>query len=191
MARVNGQDLSISPPFSPYDFLSRCDFSTLLTLRQIDYWFNFTYSRSHAFHYGCQSKIYRPVKNRTNEPALLSMRVYPLQHTPLGRRLLNLALVRLLTGLFFCSDFGSGKSGVIPDFRAGLHVFTLTAIRHWVGPELSSHPVGYRWRSLPRVRRHRTRSFQGSSSNWCFLCITMDQPMCASLFQHQLLVAMM
>ena len=132
MARVNGQDLSISPPFSPYDFLSRCDFSTLLTLRQIDYWFNFTYSRSHAFHYGCQSKRNRPFKNRTNEPALLSMRVYPLQHTPLGRRLLNLALVRLLTGLFFCSDFGSGKSGVVPDFRAGLHVFLLTAIRHWV-----------------------------------------------------------
>ena len=110
MARVNGQDLSISPRFSPYDFLSRCDFSTLPTLRQLDYWFNFTYSRSHAFHYGCQSKRNRPVKNRTNEPALLPMRVYPLQHTPLGRRLPSLALVRFLTGLFFCSDFVSGKS---------------------------------------------------------------------------------
>ena len=31
-------------------------------------------------------------------------------HTPLGRHIPSLALVRFLTGLLFCSDFGSGKS---------------------------------------------------------------------------------
>ena len=40
------KDLPISPRFTPYDFLSRCKFSTLTTHHQ---WLNFTYSRSHAF----------------------------------------------------------------------------------------------------------------------------------------------
>ena len=34
---------------------------------------------------------------------------------------------------------------------------------------------------LPRVRRYRASSPQGSSSNGCSLCITMDQLICASL----------
>ena len=41
-------------------------------------------------------------------------------------------------------------------------------------PGLLSHATAYRWRSLPRVRRHRTSSPQGSSSNECCLCMTMD-----------------
>ena len=32
-------------------------------------------------------------------------------------------------------------------------------------PSLSGHTNAYRWRSLPRVRRHRASSPQGSSSN--------------------------
>ena len=48
-------------------------------------------------------------------------------------------------------------------------------------PSLSGHPIAYRWRSLPRVRRHRASKPQGSSSNRCCLCITMDQLICASL----------
>ena len=42
-------------------------------------------------------------------------------------------------------------------------------------PSLSGHAIAYRWRSLPRVRRHRVNSPQGSLSNECYLCITMDQ----------------
>ena len=43
--------------------------------------------------------------------------------------------------------------------------------------------------ALPRVRWHRASSSQGSSSNRCCLCITMDQMlMCSSLFPHPLLV---
>ena len=42
------KDLSISPRFTPYDFLSRCKFSTLQLVNQ---WLNYTYSRSHAFRY--------------------------------------------------------------------------------------------------------------------------------------------
>ena len=38
-------------------------------------------------------------------------------------------------------------------------------------PSLSGHAVAYGWRSLPRVRRHRASSPQGSSSNGCCLCI--------------------
>ena len=41
---------------------------------------------------------------------------------------------------------------------------------------------------LPRVRRHRASSPQGSLSNGCRLCITMDQLMCAFLFPDPLMV---
>ena len=34
-------------------------------------------------------------------------------------------------------------------------------------PSLSGHAIAYQCRSLPRVRRHRTRSPQDSSSNGC------------------------
>ena len=34
---------------------------------------------------------------------------------------------------------------------------------------LSGHAIAYRWRSLPRVRRHRASSPQGCSSNGCCL----------------------
>ena len=37
-------------------------------------------------------------------------------------------------------------------------------------PNLSGHAIAYRWRSLPRVRRHRASSPKGSSSNGCCLC---------------------
>ena len=48
-------------------------------------------------------------------------------------------------------------------------------------PSVSGHAVEYRWRSLPRVRRHKASKPQGSSSNGCYLCIIMDQLLCASL----------
>ena len=43
--------------------------------------------------------------------------------------------------------------------------------------------------ALSRVRWHRASSPQGSSSNGCCLCITIDQMLlCSSLFRHPLLV---
>ena len=45
--------------------------------------------------------------------------------------------------------------------------FIYTVIRHRVNTELSGHAIAYQWRSLPRVRRHRTSCSQGSSSNGC------------------------
>ena len=44
------KDLPISPRFTPYNFLSRCKFSTLV-LQLVNQWLNFTYSRFHAFRY--------------------------------------------------------------------------------------------------------------------------------------------
>ena len=58
------EDLPISPRFTPYDFLSRCKFSTLTTRQPM----NFTYSRTNAFRYGRQNK--NPAdggKNRTHD----------------------------------------------------------------------------------------------------------------------------
>ena len=50
-------------------------------------------------------------------------------------------------------------------------------------PSLSGHAIAYRWRSLPRVRRHRASKPQGSSERVLPWQITMmDQLIFASLF---------
>ena len=46
---------------------------------------------------------------------------------------------------------------------------------------LSGHAIAYRWRSLPRVRRHGARKPQGSSERVLPWQVTMDQLICASL----------
>ena len=48
-------------------------------------------------------------------------------------------------------------------------------------PSLSGHAIAYRWRSLPRVRRHRASKPQGSSERVLPWQITMDQIIFASL----------
>ena len=50
-----------------------------------------------------------------------------------------------------------------------------------VSPEfISGHAIAYRWRSLPRVRRHRASKPQGSSERVLPWQVTMDQLICAS-----------
>ena len=51
-------------------------------------------------------------------------------------------------------------------------------------PSLSAHAIAYRWCSLPRVRRLRASKPQGSSKRVLPWQITMDQLICASLFQN-------
>ena len=48
-------------------------------------------------------------------------------------------------------------------------------------PSLSGHANAYRWRSLPRVRRHRASKSQGSSERVLPWQVTMDQLIFASL----------
>ena len=48
-------------------------------------------------------------------------------------------------------------------------------------PSLSGHAIAYRWRSLPRVRRHRASKPQDSSERVLPWQITMDQLVFASL----------
>ena len=50
-------------------------------------------------------------------------------------------------------------------------------------PSLSGHAIAYRWRSLPRVRRHRASKPQSSSERVHPWQVTMDQITCAS-FSH-------
>ena len=53
--------------------------------------------------------------------------------------------------------------GIPPAFHVNIKNIPSTAIGSV--PSLSGHPIAYRWRSLPRVRRHLSCSPQGSSSN--------------------------
>ena len=48
-------------------------------------------------------------------------------------------------------------------------------------PSLSGHAIAYRWRSLPRVRRHMASKPQGSFERVLPWQVTMDQLICASL----------
>ena len=47
-------------------------------------------------------------------------------------------------------------------------------------PSLSGHAFAYRWRSLPRVRRHGASKPQGGSERVLPWQVTMDQLICAS-----------
>ena len=74
--------------------------------------------------------------------------------------------------------------GIPPEFRGGVHLFTryfkpLYAIG--TVPNLSGHTIAYRWRSLPRVHRHRASKPQRSSKRVLPWQVTMDQLICASL----------
>ena len=98
-------------------------------------------------------------------------------------------LYRLLSACSFSILTLNLVLGILPEFRGGVHIFLPAP--HTIGsvPSLSGHAIAYRWRSLPRVRWHRASSPQGSSSNGCCPCITMDQMLlCSSLFPHPLLI---
>ena len=69
--------------------------------------------------------------------------------------------------------------GISPEFRGGVHMKPPYAIGSV--PSLSGHAVAYRWRSLPRVRRHGASKPQGSSERVLPWQITMDQLIFASL----------
>ena len=55
-------------------------------------------------------------------------------------------------------------------------------------PSLSDHTYAYRWRLLPRVRRHRAKRSQESSSNGCCPCRLPWTNSCVPLFPRPLLV---
>ena len=48
-------------------------------------------------------------------------------------------------------------------------------------PSFSGHAIAYRWRLVPRVRRHRASKHQGSSERVLPWQVTMDQLIFASL----------
>ena len=76
--------------------------------------------------------------------------------------------------------------GIPPEFRGGVHLFMQKppyAIESV--PSLSGHANAYRWRSLPRVRRHRASKPQGSPERVLPWQVTMDQLICASLSHTQ------
>ena len=70
--------------------------------------------------------------------------------------------------------------GIPPAFHGGIYLFKPPYAIGSV-PSLSGHAVAYRWRSLPRVRRHRVSKPHGSSKRVLPWQVTMDQLICASL----------
>ena len=80
--------------------------------------------------------------------------------------------------------------GIPPAFRDGVHLF-LPPTAIGTVPTLSGYAIAYRWRSLPRVRRHRASSPRGSSSNECCICRYHQGPITMRLsFSHTHYVCM-
>ena len=72
--------------------------------------------------------------------------------------------------------------GIPPDSAAAfIHLFEPPYAIGSV-PSSSGHVFAYRWRSLPRVRRHRASSPQGSSRNGRCLCSYRHGPTDMRLF---------
>ena len=67
----------------------------------------------------------------------------------------------------------------VPRQRPSIYLKPPYAIRSV--PSLSGHAIAYRWRSLPRVRRHKASKRQGSSERVLPRRVTMDQLLCALL----------
>ena len=79
--------------------------------------------------------------------------------------------------------------GIPPEFSGGVHLFIQNP-PDAIGqvPSSSGHAIAYRWRSLPRVRRHRASKPQGSSRTSAALA-GHDGPINMRLsFPHPLLV---
>ena len=72
--------------------------------------------------------------------------------------------------------------GIPPEFRGGVLLF-ISKPPYAIGSvsSLSGRAIAYRWRSLPRVRRHRASKPQGSSEQVLPGQVTMDQLIYASL----------
>ena len=76
--------------------------------------------------------------------------------------------------------------GVPTAFHGGVHLLTPPMVIGSVS-SLSGHTIAYRWRSLPRVRRHKASSLQDISSNLCCNSgLARRTILCASLFPHPL-----
>ena len=79
--------------------------------------------------------------------------------------------------------------GIPPEFRGGVHTFMKPPYAIGSVSSLSGQSrvyrvtqlIAYRWRSLPRVRRHRASKPQGSSERVLPWQVTMDQLIFASL----------
>ena len=67
-------------------------------------------------------------------------------------------------------------SSRVPRWRLMKPPYTIGSV-----PTLSGHAIACRWRSLPRVRRHRASKPQSSSERVLPWPVTMDQLICASL----------
>ena len=82
--------------------------------------------------------------------------------------------------LIWCSVTGFLSISVAASINCFIPPYAIGSV-----PNLWGHASAYRWRSLPRVHRHRASSPQGSSSNVTgagFLQVTLYQLMCAVLF---------
>ena len=86
-------------------------------------------------------------------------------------------------------------TGFLPSSAAASNIYIKPPYAIGSVPSLSGHAVAYRWRSLPRVRRHRASKPQGSSERVLPWQVTMDQIICASLshthYRYEFLVGML
>ena len=82
------------------------------------------------------------------------------------------------------AEYGAYLAGFLPS-SAGASIYILKPpCPKGSVPRLSGHAIAYRWRSLPRTRRHSASSPKDCPSNGCCLCRSPWTNQCALLFSH-------
>ena len=84
------------------------------------------------------------------------------------------------------AESGATHKGFLPSSSAASIYLFKPPYASGSVPSSSGHAIAYRWRSLPRVRRHRTGKPQGNSERVLPWQVSIDQLICASLFPHPL-----
>ena len=156
------------------------------TIHQTSYgygWMDITYSKSKDQ----PGKIGNPTRgqlNRENEYFPVPVRA---REFGLARR------VRQSRPASACSSLYSGwiwclLTGFLPVSAAASIYLSKPPYAIGSVPSLSGHAIAYRWRSLPRVCRHRASKPQGSSKQVLLWQVTMDHLKCAFSFTHPLVL---
>ena len=179
------KDLPISPRFTPYNFLSRCKFSTRTTRQLMVEFYLLTFPR-----FPLRKKEHRTHDFRTSRCA-----GYLLDDS--ATRQGKIIFPCLRTCLRICRPVPRQPAHLHTQAESGTYLRDSSRVPrrrpfmkppyYAIGsvPSLSGHAtIAYRWRSLPRVRQHRASKPQGRSERVLPWQVTMDQLICASRNRH-------
>ena len=138
------------------------------------------YSHTYSKSMDQPGKVVKPARGQLNRENDFSLSAFAPENF-VSRDRFGSPIPRQLAHLHTQAEYGAYllDSSRVP--RRRLFIYFKPPYAIGSVPSLSGHTIAYRWRSLPRVRRHRASKPQGSSERVLPWQVTMDQLICASL----------